>query len=133
MIRTERRAAIYARISTDKQNPLSPADQRRKSAQVAHGKTDDRDRDSEIYVDEGLSGTGMDRPGLQGLLKAAYSPARSFDVILVDDTSRLSRQAPLTSSQSITNSNSAGCSSSRSARISTACKTRPKPTSQSRG
>ena len=33
----------------------------------------------------------MDRPGLQGLLKAAYSPARSFDVILVDDTSRLSR------------------------------------------
>jgi site-specific DNA recombinase len=90
MIRTERRAAIYARISTDKQNPLSPADQERKCREFA------RPNgivvvDSEIYVDEGMSGVGMDRPGLQRLLKAAYSPARVFDVILVDDTSRLSR------------------------------------------
>ena len=90
MIRTERRAAIYARISTDKQNPLSPADQERKCREFAR-QNGIVVVDSEIYVDEGLSGTGMDRPGLQGLLKAAYSPARSFDVILVDDTSRLSR------------------------------------------
>lgn len=90
MIRTERRAAIYARISTDKQNPLSPADQERKCREYAR-QNGIVVVDSEIYVDEGLSGAGMDRPGLQGLLKAAYSPARGFDVILVDDTSRLSR------------------------------------------
>ena len=33
----------------------------------------------------------MDRPSLQKLLNAAYSSSRDFDVILVDDTSRLSR------------------------------------------
>jgi len=38
-----------------------------------------------------LSGVGMDRPSLQQMLRAALSPAKPFDVILVDDTSRLSR------------------------------------------
>jgi hypothetical protein len=44
-----------------------------------------------VYSDEGLSGVGMDRPSLQRLLCAALAPVRSFGVILVDDTSRLSR------------------------------------------
>ncbi len=90
MNRTTRRAAIYARISTDKQNPLSPADQERKCREYA-----DRNSiavlDTHVYVDEGLSGVGMDRPSLQQMLRAALSPAKPFDVILVDDTSRLSR------------------------------------------
>jgi site-specific DNA recombinase len=90
MIRTERRAAIYARVSTDKQNPLSPADQERKCREYAR-QNGIVVVDSEIYVDGGVSGVGMDRPGLQRLLRAAYSPARGFDVILIDDTSRLSR------------------------------------------
>ena len=89
MNRTSRRAAIYARISTDKQNPLSPADQERKCREYA-----DRNGiivlDGQVYVDE-LSGVGMDRPCLQKLLLAAFAPARPFDTILVDDTSRLSR------------------------------------------
>ena len=55
MIRTERRAAIYARISTDKQNPLSPADQERKCREFAR-QNGIVVVDSEIYVDEGLSG-----------------------------------------------------------------------------
>src|SRR6267143_3829277 len=87
---TTRRAAIYARVSTDKQNPLSPADQERKCREYA-----DRNSiavlDTHVYVDEGLSGVGMDRPSLQQMLRAALSPAKPFDVILVDDTSRLSR------------------------------------------
>jgi Resolvase, N terminal domain len=33
----------------------------------------------------------MDRPSLQQMLRAALSPAKPFDIILVDDTSRLSR------------------------------------------
>ena len=90
MNRTTRRAAIYARISTDKQNPLSPADQERKCREYA-----DRNSiavlDTHVYVDERLSGVGMDRPSLQQMLRAALSPAKPFDVILVDDTSRLSR------------------------------------------
>jgi site-specific DNA recombinase len=90
MIRTGRRAAIYARISTDKQNPLSPADQQRKCREYA-----DRNGisvlDDHLYVDEGLSGVGMDRPSLQRLLREALSPSKPFDVILIDDTSRLSR------------------------------------------
>src|SRR2546429_162637 len=68
MNRTTRRAAIYARISTDKQNPLSPADQERKCREYA-----DRNSitvlDTHVYVDEGLSGVGMDRPSLQQLLR----------------------------------------------------------------
>lgn len=90
MNRTTRLAAIYARISTDKQNPLSPADQERKCREYA-----DRNSitvlDAHVYVDEGLSSVGMDRPSLQQMLRAALSPAKPFDVILVDDTSRLSR------------------------------------------
>jgi DNA invertase Pin-like site-specific DNA recombinase len=90
MNRTSRRAAIYARISTDKQNPLSPADQERKCREYA-----DRNGitvvDGYVYCDEGLSGVGLDRPALQQLLRAALARTRDFDVILVDDTSRLSR------------------------------------------
>jgi site-specific DNA recombinase len=89
MNRTSRRAAIYARISTDKQNPLSPADQERKCREYAE-RNGIVVLDGRVYVDE-LSGVGMDRPFLQKLLRAAFSPARPFDVILVDDTSRLSR------------------------------------------
>src|SRR5260370_5594624 len=90
MNRTSRRAAIYARISTDKQNPLSPSDEERKCREYA-------DRNGitvvggHVYCDEGLSGVGLDRPALQRLLRAALKRTRDFDVILVDDTSRLSR------------------------------------------
>ena len=90
MNQTSRRAAIYARVSTDKQNPLSPADQERKCREYA-----DRNGitvlDGHVYCDEGLSGVGLDRPALQRLLRAALARTRDFDVILVDDTSRLSR------------------------------------------
>jgi hypothetical protein len=37
-----------------------------------------------------LSGVGSNRPAFQRLLKIAYSPARPFDTILIDDTSRFS-------------------------------------------
>jgi site-specific DNA recombinase len=87
---TSRRAAIYARVSTDKQNPLSPADQERKCREYA-----DRNGiavvSGHVYCDECLSGVGLDRPALQRLLRTALALTRDFDVILVDDTSRLSR------------------------------------------
>ncbi len=85
--------AAYARVSSDRQNPLSPSDQVRKCREYG------RDNaflilDDQIYIDEGLSGVGSDRPAFQKLLNAALSPRRSFDTILVDDTSRLSRSLP---------------------------------------
>ena len=85
-----RTAAVYARISTDRQNPLSPADQERKCRDFWE-RQGFAIAENHIYVDEGLSGVGMDRPALQRLLRAALSPNCDFDAILVDDTSRLSR------------------------------------------
>jgi DNA invertase Pin-like site-specific DNA recombinase len=85
------RTAIYARISTDRQNPLSNDDQIRKCSEFA-------ERQSWIvlerhtYRDEAVSGTTENRPGLQALLAALKTRPCPFDVLLVDDTSRLSRK-----------------------------------------
>lgn len=82
MNQISRRAAIYTRTSTDKQNPLSPADQERKCREYA-----ERNGiivvDKHVYVDEGLSGVGMDRPSLQRLLQAAQSPNPGRHVTVV--------------------------------------------------
>ena len=41
------------------------------------------------FIDPGVSGTTMDRPGLQAMLAAAEQ--RSFDILMVHELSRLSR------------------------------------------
>ena len=67
-------------VSTDKQNPLSPADQERKCRDYA-----DRNGitvvSGHVYCDEGLSGVGLDRPSLQRLLRVALARPRDIDVI----------------------------------------------------
>jgi site-specific DNA recombinase len=85
------RCAAYARYSTDKQNPVSIEDQLRKCEQYAteHGW---RLLKEHIYSDEEVSGATLQRPGLKQLLAEAESPVRTFDVILAEDTSRLSRK-----------------------------------------
>ena len=85
------RCATYARYSTDKQNPLSIEDQVRKCRDFA------KQRGWEFlqewtYADEEISGATLDRPGLREMLSVAESPNRPFDVILAEDTSRLSRK-----------------------------------------
>ena len=84
------RCAAYLRISTSLQNPLSPEDQLRKCREFAT-RENWAVLDSQIYSDEALSGVGADRPGLTRLMAAAESRPRPFDVVLVDDSSRLSR------------------------------------------
>ena len=84
------RCAAYARYSTDKQTPISIQDQIRKCGDFAEAKGWALIKD-QVYVDEAVSATGADRDGLNQLLAAARSVPRLFDVILVDDTSRLSR------------------------------------------
>ena len=82
------RAAIYARYSSENQSEKSIDDQIRvcKTYIKDHGMTVE---DRHIYIDEAMSGSIVNRPGLQALEKAAES--KEFDAVAVDDLSRLSR------------------------------------------
>lgn len=81
-------AAIYARYSWENQRPESIVDQisacrrlaKEQSLAIAEG---------HIYADEAQSGARSDRPALAALLAAA--PSGEFEVVLVDDLSRLAR------------------------------------------
>ena len=84
------RTAVYARYSSDRQSPASIQDQLRKCREFAEERQWDF-QDLHVYTDEALSGAGADRPGLVRLLAAAGRLPRPFDVVLLDDTSRLSR------------------------------------------
>ncbi len=90
MTQPSRSAAVYARVSTDKQSHLSTSDQVRNCREGASIRKLVI-RDEHIYVDEAMSGVGSDRPAFQRMMSVAVSPERPFSVILVDDTSRLSR------------------------------------------
>jgi site-specific DNA recombinase len=85
------RCAVYARYSSEKQNSLTIVQQIRKCREYADGQGLGI-LDRHIYSDEATSGATDDREGLRRLLSAARANPRPFDVILVDDTSRLSRR-----------------------------------------
>ena len=80
------RIATYARFSTDKQRDSSIEDQVRNCMSLAK-----RNQWTAIhhFEDRAISGASKDRPGFRKMLKAAQS--KEFDVLLVDDLSRLSR------------------------------------------
>lgn len=85
------RCAIYARYSSDLQRDRSIDDQVRNCRQFAE-KKDWVVLDGHIYTDRAVSGaTIAGRSGLAELLKTAEAKPRPFDYVLVDDTSRLSR------------------------------------------
>lgn len=78
--------ALYARYSSEHQREASIADQFRtceRSAQSQGWTVSHR------YEDKAITGSRADRPGYQRLLQEAQ--ARRFDVLLVDDLSRLTR------------------------------------------
>lgn len=87
------RAAIYARYSSDNQRLESITDQvaacRRFAAERSFVV-----EDAHIYSDEAVSGSRPDRPGLSALMDAAKEGA--FEVVLVDDLSRLHRNVQAT-------------------------------------
>ncbi len=83
------RCAVYSRFSSDKQSPASITDQVRKCGEYAHARGW-KILDDHIYIDEAISGATAERAGLKRLLVAAN--AKPFDVVLIDDTSRLSRK-----------------------------------------
>ncbi len=80
------RAAIYARFSTDQQNERSAEDQ----ANLCRAMADREGWDViDVYSDLAISGTKDKRPGVMAMLAAA--DARAFDVLLIEDLDRLSR------------------------------------------
>ncbi len=87
------RYAIYARYSSDLQRQTSIPDQIRKCHEFGQAQGWAPVKDC-IYTDEAVSGVSIERPGLQRMLQAALSPHHPFEVILVDDTSRISRSLP---------------------------------------
>src|SRR5437588_238971 len=81
-------AAIYARYSSENQRPESIDDQIsacRKLAKLQSLAVSDE----HIYADQAQSGARSDRPALAALMTAAR--AAEFQVVLVDDLSRLAR------------------------------------------
>jgi DNA invertase Pin-like site-specific DNA recombinase len=85
------RVACYARYSSDLQRATSLEDQLRVARRhaEAQGWTID---ESQMYTDAGISGSSTEgRPGLQALLAAAARRPLPFDVLLVDDSSRIAR------------------------------------------
>ena len=82
------RYAIYARYSSDQQSPTSLEDQARKCREFARSQGW---IEACVYEDAANSGFGADRKGFQRLLADAQREDRPFSIILVDDTSRLSR------------------------------------------
>jgi site-specific DNA recombinase len=84
------RAAIYARYSTDMQRDTSLDDQiaaaRRYALEQGCAVLGDH-----IYTDAAISGGSLDRAGIQALLAAAERRPAPFEVLLVDDSSRVSR------------------------------------------
>ncbi len=79
-------AAFYGRFSTDMQREASIEDQYRNCARYA-----EREGWSiaQRYEDKGISGATKDRPAYQDMLADAKS--KKFDILMVDDLSRLSR------------------------------------------
>src|SRR3972149_11887560 len=80
------RAAIYARYSSENQRPESLEDQITACRRLAMQR-EFMVLGEHIYADQAQSGARRDRHGLASLLAAAQG--RQFDLVLVDDLSRL--------------------------------------------
>jgi len=81
-------AAIYARYSSENQRPESIDDQISACRKLAKQRSIPIS-DDHVYSDQAQSGARSDRPALAALMAAAGSA--EFDVVLVDDLSRLAR------------------------------------------
>jgi len=85
------RTACYARYSSDLQRQTSLDDQIRSCREYATQKGWAW-QETHVYRDAGISGASVEgRTGLLALLTASEQKPRPFDVLLVDDSSRLAR------------------------------------------
>jgi len=84
------RIGVYARYSSDRQHDSSIEDQIRRLRRFA----DDHCRSidtSLTFADHAISGSSTHRPAFESLMAKVRN--REIDVLLVEDTSRLSRDA----------------------------------------
>jgi len=82
------RVGIYARYSSDLQSENSIEDQARRAREAVTHAGGDPSK-ATVFPDFALSGTSMERPGLEALLRAVDEG--KIDVILTEDISRISR------------------------------------------
>lgn len=84
------RAAVYARFSSDLQRTTSIDDQVKVAYAFAasRGWTVDS---GHVYSDAAISGSSLARPGILALMAALVARPLPFDVVLVDDSSRVAR------------------------------------------
>jgi DNA invertase Pin-like site-specific DNA recombinase len=80
--------AIYARYSSDRQDPRSIEDQERRCREHARRAGYEV---AQVYTDAAISGAHVDRKGIQTLLRESKRRPAKFGAVLVDDLSRLSR------------------------------------------
>ncbi|MCI9100946.1 MAG: recombinase family protein [Lachnospiraceae bacterium] len=87
----QKEAALYVRVSTDKQDELSPDAQIRLGKEYCQ-KNDLHLRNEYIYQEHGISGRNADkRPQFLKMIADAKSPEHPFDTILVWKFSRFAR------------------------------------------
>lgn len=84
------RVACYARFSSDLQRMTSLDDQIATARRYAE-QQGWHFLDRHVYTDAAISGSSLDRPGIQAVRTAAAQRPAPFDVLLVDDSSRVSR------------------------------------------
>lgn len=84
------RAAVYARFSSDLQKATSLDDQVNvaRAYAASHGWTVDS---AHVYSDAAISGSSLARAGILALMAAAAVRPLPWDVVLVDDSSRVAR------------------------------------------
>ena len=79
------RVAIYARYSSENQSEKSIDDQIRVCKKYIEN-NEMTIKNNHIYIDEAISGSIINRPGLQALESVAEN--KEFDTVTVDDLSR---------------------------------------------
>jgi site-specific DNA recombinase len=84
------RAAIYARVSTDRQGRQQTIDSQVDALRTWAVTNSHELSQDHVYTDEGYSGSRLDRPGLDGLRDAASQG--DFDVVAVLSPDRLARK-----------------------------------------
>lgn len=83
-------AAVYARYSSDMQRDTSISDQIATARRYADSQGW-QVLDAHIYTDAAVSGASLDRPGIRALRATMLQRPRPWDVLLVEDSSRISR------------------------------------------
>src|SRR5262245_4667363 len=86
MTEKAKRAALYVRVSSDRQTVENQIAELRRAVEY------ERWEEVAVYKDEGISGTVERRPGLDAMLEDAK--ARKFDVMMVWSIDRLGRSVP---------------------------------------